>query len=98
VLGLYSLKQYRYLSEESSEEAAMRAVGTKTEPPPVAGEIGDTAGADGLICAVGRGTEPDDDTIMSGWGRGGGPFTAGAVAGLWRPTAALLQKSKVFED
>jgi hypothetical protein len=54
---------YRYLSEESSEEAAMRAVGTTTEPPPIAGET-DAVAAEGLIFAVGRETEPDSGALF----------------------------------
>jgi hypothetical protein len=97
-----------YLSDESSEEAALWA-----------GEIGDAAAAaeEGLAFAVGGETEPDgsalffavgaetepDDGATAGRGAklsdgGGGAelFTAGAVAWLWRPTGALLQKKQSF--
>jgi hypothetical protein len=55
---------HRYLSEDSSEEAALRAVGTTTETSPVASEIADAAAAEGLIFAVGGGTEPDGGALF----------------------------------
>jgi hypothetical protein len=77
----------------------------------------DAAAAEGLIFAVGIGTEPDGGALffaegaqtepddgatagrgakMSGGGREGGLFAAGAAAGLWRSTGALLQKKQSF--
>ncbi len=78
--------------DAAAEEGLIFAVGRETEPD---------GGA--LFFAEGAETEPDDGATVAGGAKmsagGGGAelFTAGAVAGLWRPPGALLQKKKFLK-